>query len=129
MWIVQRKNTLEARIMIEILNFLKWIGRKIMSAPSRLHEWLTGLCMDKCAPGGPIGGGIFVMVLGSLAIIAILVLLAKFYLTVVGQLPEDLFGILWYLCEAFLISTGVRAMYRSFKIEQAELFDALRKKD
>lgn len=115
--------------MTEILNFLKWIGRKLMSAPSRLHEWLTGLCMDKCAPGGAIAGGIFVMGLGSVVILVVLVILAKFYLMVTGQLPDDLFGILWYLCEAFLISAGVRAMYRSFKIEQAELFDVLRKKD
>ena len=115
--------------MREILNFLKWIGRKLISAPSRLHEWLTGLCMDTSAPGGPVCGGIFVIVLGSLAIMAILVLLAKFYQMATGQLPEFLFDILWILGELYLISAGVRAMYRSFKIEQAELFDVLRKKD
>ena len=115
--------------MREILNFLKWIGRKLMSAPSRLHKWLTGLCMDTSAPGGPILGGIFVMGTGSVVILAALVILAKFYQMVTGQLPEFLFGTLWYLCEAFLISAGVRAMYRSFKIDQAELFDVLRKKD
>ena len=115
--------------MTEILNFLKWIGRKLMSAPGRLHEWLTGLCMDKSAPGGAIFGAIFVIGVGSFVILAVLVILAKFYLMVTGQIPDHLFGTLWYLCEAFLISAGVRAMYRSFKIEQAELFDVLRKKD
>ena len=115
--------------MTEILNFLKWIGRKLMSAPGRLHEWLTGLCMDKSAPGGSICGGLFVIVMGSAVILGALAIPAKFYQMATGQIPEILFVTLWYLCEAFLISAGVRAMYRSFKIEQEELFNVLKKKD
>jgi hypothetical protein len=109
--------------MIELQQFILWLIRKIVSAivrtPKRWHDRMTDLyeyddwfipVMVLCllASGVGLGLGIFFASTGH-SYLASIVLLS-----------------VWGTGILFIVSTGVRYMYRAFKAEQEELVKALK---
>ena len=109
--------------MIEAQQFILWLIRKIVSAivrtPKRWHDRMTDLyeyddwiipVMLLCLLAGGVGLGLGIFFaatghsyLGSIVLLSV-----------------------WGTSILFIVSTGVRYMYRAFKAEQEELVKALK---
>lgn len=105
--------------MIELQQFLLWIVRKILAAPKRWFNRLTDIYeySDWIIP---------VMLLFIL--IGGIGLAVGIFFASVGQstIGAWFLLIIWGGGLAFIVSAGVRAMYRVFKQEQQELIKALK---
>ena len=105
--------------MIELQQFLLWILRKIAASPRRWHNWLTDLYeySDWFVPVLLImmGIGIAGVAFGVIADL-------MFNATVAGGVCLAT----WFSGLAFIVSTGIRAMYRAFKAEQQDFINTLK---
>jgi len=105
--------------MTELKQFLLWILRRLTRLPRRLHDNLTEAlgCEDWYLPFGLsfIGVGLFGLLTG--------VVLYKILQTDVSAIIAS---VIWTVGSLFVLSAGVRAMYRAFKHEQDEFIRQLK---
>ena len=105
--------------MIELQQFLLWIVRKVVAAPKRWFDRLTDIYQysDWIIPVTLL----FIM-------IGVIGLATGLFFAAVGQSAIGAWCHLtiWFGGLAFIVSAGIRAMYRAFKAEQQEFIETLK---
>jgi hypothetical protein len=106
--------------VIELTQFIKWLARSAWALPGQLHnrltdsfdesDWFMSLFFSGLATfiTGMMVGLVLHGITGGHVISAILAL------------------IIWTTGAVFIITAGVRAMYRAFKQEQNEFFNKIK---
>jgi hypothetical protein len=106
--------------VIELTQFIKWLARRARALPGQLHnrltdsfdesDWFMPLFFSGLATfiAGFLVGVILYKITGGHVISAILAL------------------IIWTTGAVFIVTAGIRAMYRAFKQEQNEFFNKIK---
>ena len=106
--------------MIELTQFIKWIGRRAWALPGRLHSNLTDALDDSDWFIPLIFSGIATFFAG------LFVGVALYKITGGHAISAILALIIWTTGAVFIGTAGVRAMYRVFRQEQAEFIRKLK---
>ena len=105
--------------MIELTQFIKWLGRRAWASPGQLHhrltdsfdesDWFMSLFFSGLATfiAGFLVGVILHKITGGHVISAILAL------------------IIWTTGAVFIVTAGIRAMYRAFRRDQDNVIKRL----
>jgi len=107
-------------MMVELTQFVKWIGRRMWALPGRLHSRLTD-SLDE-------SDWFITLFFSSLAtFIAGLGVGVILYGTTGGHVISAILTlVIWVTGAVFIVTAGVRAIYRAFRREQAEFINKLK---
>lgn len=105
--------------MIELTQFVKWLGRRAWSLPGQLHNRLTDSFDES--------DWFMSLLFNSLAtfIAGFLVAVIQYKITDGHVISAILALIIWTTGSVFIVTAGVRAMHRAFRREQQDLFRQL----
>lgn len=109
--------------MIELKQFMLWILRRVFALPNQLLDFMAGTYNDNP----------WFLVLPIQIAIAFAVGIASGIITMAlfaGHPPPGVVGIpvliIWFTGGFAIISSGIRAMYRTFKQEQVDFIERLK---